>query len=53
MNQRLKTNQGTKESELDEEFILEKINLYLISKQYKEAIKFIELKYKLISLIMY
>ena len=44
--QRLKTNQGTKDSEFDEEFILEKINLYLFSKQYKEAIKFIELKEK-------
>ena len=44
--QRLKTNQGTKESDFDDELILEKINLYLISKQYNETIKFIELKEK-------
>ena len=44
--QRLKTNQGTKESELDEEFAIEKLNIYLMSKQYKEAIKFIEKKAK-------
>ena len=44
--QRLKTNQVTKESEMDEEFAIEKLNLYLMSKQYKEAIKFIDKKAK-------
>ena len=44
--QKLKSNQGTKESELEEEFAMEKLNLYLMSKQYKEAIKFIEKKGK-------
>ena len=44
--QKLKSNQGTKESELEEEFEMEKLNLYLMSKQYKEAIKFIEKKRK-------
>ena len=46
--QRLKTNQGTRDSEIDEERIKEKINVYLISKQYNDAIRFIEIKEKII-----
>ena len=46
--QRGKTNQGTKESDFDDELVFEKINLYLISKQYKETIKFIETKEQLL-----
>ena len=46
--QRGKTNQGTKESDFDDELVFEKINLYLISKQYKETIKFIESKEELL-----
>ena len=46
--QRLKTNQGTKDSEFDDDKIKEKLNLYLIGKQYKDAIRFIEVKEKII-----
>ena len=46
--QRLKTNQGSKDSENDEDKIKEKINIFLISKQYKEAIRYIEIKEKII-----